>query len=483
MLNRKTILILLTVLLAGRILFLFLFPITDPSEARYSLIIKRMAGTGNFLEPQLLMDGAWVNFEGKPPLFFQSGAVCAKLFGTNPFSVRFPALLAALGILGAVYYALRKMRDERCALHALFFCSVSTVFFLFSGLAMTDMTLNLAVSCAVIAYMLFSSETEKRKKKWYSLGFFASLAVGMLAKGPVAIVMTGLPVFFYVLFNNRWKELKDHAWFTGIALFLLIAAPWFILMARKNPDFLEYFFINENFKRFLFKDYGDRYGAGRETFRGMAVIWFLLSNLPAVFGIVPLVLKKETRSGLISRKLFEDPVTGLSFAGFLSITLFWSLTSRVLITYLLPTIPFFSIWLADRLNASGFPDRGKNGLILKRIFISLTIFTITGFGAAAIGAYHGTSKAPQKLYSMVSRDRANADRKFYFYRDIPFSAAFFLDEKRLRIHADEPAKESLKSSGSDLLFVEESYLRKYRVKTDRKELYRACGWVVFAPKE
>ena len=133
MLNRKTILILLTVLLAGRILFLFLFPVTDPSEARYSLIIKRMAETGNFLEPQLLMEGQWVNFEGKPPLFFQSGAVCAKVFGVNPFSVRFPALLAALGILGAIYFALRKMRDERTALHALLFCSFSSVFFLFSG--------------------------------------------------------------------------------------------------------------------------------------------------------------------------------------------------------------------------------------------------------------------------------------------------------------------------------------------------------------
>ena len=482
MLNRKTILILLTVLLAGRILFLFLFPVTDPSEARYSLIIKRMAETGNFLEPQLLMEGQWVNFEGKPPLFFQSGAVCAKVFGVNPFSVRFPALLAALGILGAIYFALRKMRDERTALHALLFCSFSSVFFLFSGLAMTDMTLNLAVSCAVIAYMLFSFETEKRKKKWYSLGFFASLAVGMLAKGPVAIVMAGLPIFLFVLLNNRWKELKDHAWFTGIALFLLIAAPWFILMTRKNPDFLEYFFINENFKRFLFKDYGDRYGAGRETFRGMAVIWFLISSLPAIFWLIPMLKNKEYRGNLISRRLFADPVTGLSFAGFLCITLFWSLTSRVLITYLLPTIPFFSIWLADRLNANGFPDRGNNGLIQKRIFIALTVITLAGFGAVSIAAYHCTSKAPQKIYSKVLNDTEYKDRKIYFEQDIPFSAAFFLGP-RLRIHSDETIAASLKASGRDLLFMESRHIRKYKIETGRKELYRACGWVVFAPVE
>ena len=483
MIDRKKLLILLLILLAGRIFFLFVFPVTDPSEARYALIIKRMAATGNFLEPQLLMDGKWVNFEGKPPLFFQSGAVCAKVFGTNPFSVRFPALLAALGILAALYFGVKKMRDERTALYALLFCSFSSVFFLFSGLAMTDMTLNFAVSCAVIAYMLFSFETERKKKKWYSLGFFASLAIGMLAKGPVALVMAGFPIFVFVLIGNRWKELKDHAWFTGIAVFLAIAAPWFILMTKKNPDFLEYFFINENFKRFLFKEYGDRYGAGRETFRGMAVIWFLLCNLPAILWLNALLRRKESRKELITRELLKDPVAGLSFAGFLCITLFWSLTSRVLITYLLPTIPLFSIWLAERLNATGYAERGNNGRNLTRIFTLLTIITLIGFGGASIYAYHCTDKAPQKIYSMVMRDQAHGNRKLYFEGDIPFSAAFFVNEERLRLHADEPTRTSIESSREDLLFMEERHIRKYRIKTGRKELYRACGWVVFAPAE
>lgn len=483
MFTRKTILILLSVLLTGRIALLFLFPISDPSEARYALIIKRMAETGNFLEPQILMDGKWINFEGKPPLFFQSGAVCANVFGIDPFSVRLPALLAALGILGALYFALRKIKGEQTALLALLFCSFSTVFFLFAGLAMTDMTLNLSVVCAVVSYMLFAHETERKRKKWYSLCFFASLAVGMLAKGPVAIVMAGIPVFFFVLINNRWKELKDHAWISGILLFLLIAAPWFILMTRKNPDFLEYFFVNENFKRFLFKDYGDRYGAGRETFRGMAVIWFLISNLPALLWLLPMLFRKEDRKNLISRKLFADPVAGLSLAGFLGVTLFWSMTSRVLITYLLPTIPLFSIWLADRMESSGIPERNGNPLRMKLAFTLLLALYLIGFCALSFAAVRFSEKTPQRVYALAEQLPEYRDRGIYFAKDVPFSAAFFMNSDRLRIHPDESLKKSLKASRKDILFLTADHQKKYRIQTGRKELIRTCGWIVYAPAE
>jgi len=486
MFNRKAILSVLLILLFGRIALMFLFPVSDPSEARYALIIKRMADTNNYLEPQLFHEGQWMNFEGKPPLFFQMGGVCSELFGNGSFPARLPSLLSALGILAIVYFSLRKMRDERTALFAVLFCASSVVFFLFSGLAMTDMTLNLAVTGAVFSYMLFSFEPDRGKKKWYSLGFFAALAVGMLAKGPVALVMAGLPVFVFVLWNNRWKELKDHAWVTGTLLFLLIAAPWFILMARKNPDFLEYFFINENFKRFLFKEYGDRYGAGRETFCGMAVIWFLLSALPAFLLVLPPLFRKTERKALVTCSGFSDPVTGLSLLGVLCITGFWSLTSRVLVTYLLPTVPLFSVWLADRMNVSGAFENRKYMNVLKYGFAGFAFFLLIGFGVAAVVGQNASDKMPQALYRRVA-ERMETDpqlkgKPLYFARETPYSAVLFFGEKAIRHHEDEKVPTGVRASRNAVLFIREYHVRKLKTPIGRKELFRDCKWVVYAPE-
>ena len=102
-------------------------------------------------------------------------------------------------------------------------------------------------------------------------------------------------------------------------------------MEANQPGFLRYFIVNENIMRFLVHDYGDKYGAGRETFRGMAVVWALVATLP--WSLVP---------------FFRRRLPSLSFhtLSILCITLFWCLTSRVPFTYLLPVAPLFAAHLA-----------------------------------------------------------------------------------------------------------------------------------------
>ena len=128
----------------------------------------------------------------------------------------------------------------------------------------------------------------------------------------------------------------------GLPVFLLVAAPWFILMQREHQDFLRYFFLNENLLRFLVRDYGDRYGAGRETFRGMAAVWTFVVALP--WAILPVHDVLKRRWGLFDRRNFF-------FVSMLSITAFWCLTSRVPIAYLLPIVPLFAAWIASSRSA------------------------------------------------------------------------------------------------------------------------------------
>jgi 4-amino-4-deoxy-L-arabinose transferase-like glycosyltransferase len=82
-----------------------------------------------------------------------------------------------------------------------------------------------------------------------AFGFFLGLAV--LAKGPAAIILSGGAVFFWAYFTRRWRDAFRLLHPAAIASFCATALPWYILCARRNPDFLRVFIIEHNFKRYL----------------------------------------------------------------------------------------------------------------------------------------------------------------------------------------------------------------------------------------
>ena len=425
--SRRAFLLILGALCVLRLVLNAIVPLMDPSEARYALICRIMSESGNFLEPKLVHEGVLMNFEGKPPLCFQAGAVACRIFGVNLFAVRLPSFLFAAALLAVMYCTLRRIRGEAVAqLAVLLTLSCAVFFFLYAGQCMTDMALAFCVCSAVFAYMLFDRESVRRNKKLASIGFFAALGLGMIVKGPVALVMAGLPILFFVLLGNRWRDLRNHAWILGFAVFFLIAAPWYVLMQRANPDFLEYFFVNENFKRFLFKEYGDRFGEGREFFRGMAVVWFLFSNLPVVLLVLFPASSRDGRRKLADACRKKSLADDLPMLGFVAITLFWCLTSRVLIYYVLPTVPFFAAWLADRMTGWGYADRAG---FRKTLRIALPVVWCIGgmvFASLRVVGESWSDRMPGEFYKKAAA--LVPDGQFYFYREVPYSAYFYLGD-------------------------------------------------------
>jgi len=132
-------------------------------------------------------------------------------------------------------------------------------------------------------------------------------------------------------------------------VFLIIAVPWFVLAEQRNPGAVWYFFYNENFMRFVSHDYGDKYGAGREAFRGVSVLWALVATLP--WSLVPVWRGLKRLKGLRGSAVGLSPnsltfVRQFDILAILSIVGFWCLTSRVLLYYLFPVIPLFAAALA-----------------------------------------------------------------------------------------------------------------------------------------
>lgn len=317
-----------------RLALMAVVPVFEPSEARYAAISANMARSGDFVVPHFTHNLEYQSFDGKPPLVFQAGGLFCNVFGVCEFAVRlFPFLSAALLLL-ILYRCVSRFADAETGRLAVLVCASCTAFYAAAGIAMTDITLTCCVTGALLLYRCFIDGFAWR----HAAGVAALLGAGMIVKGPVALALFGLPVLLDAVVNRRWKGVFNWKWVATAPIFFLVAVPWFVLVEQRNPGAVWYFFYNENFLRFVSHDYGDKYGAGREAFRGVSVLWGLVATLP--WALVPLAaaLRRSFRVGWRS-----FPVLSL-----LAIVGFWCLTSRVLIYYLFPVIPLFAAALAEQ---------------------------------------------------------------------------------------------------------------------------------------
>ena len=375
--------VVLALILAVRVGLCVFTPVFDTSEARYAAMAANMARTGDFQVPRFTYKGVYQSFDGKPPLLFQAGGVCCRALGVSEFAVRLPVLAASAVLLLLLWSAVRVLADGdgRAALLSLGVAVSSTAYYAQMGFCMTD---GLLVMCVAGAVLCHAALVKTGERNW-SLGVAALLGVGMVVKGPVALVEFGLPVFLDTAVNRRGAVLRRYRWVWGAAVFLLVAAPWFVLRAKDDPGFLYYFFVNENLLRFLVHDYGDKYGAGRETFRGMAAVWLLVVTLPWS----PLVLWRLWRArgnGWSVRNRAPTAVLGWGVAG---ITAFWCLTSRVPVAYLIPVVPLFAGWsvLTAGADERRFAERAFPALgVATTLVLSVTLLVTMFFSDKMLGA-------------------------------------------------------------------------------------------------
>ena len=339
----------LAALAALRLALMATVPVFEPSEARYAAISANMARSGDFVIPRFTHNLEYQSFDGKPPLVFQAGGLFCQAFGVCEFAVRlFPFLSAAL-LLVILYAVVKRFADAATGRLAVVICASCTAFYAAAGISMTDMTLTCCVAGALLLYRCFLEGRSLAS----AAGVAALLGAGMITKGPVSLVMFGLPVLADAIVNRRWTGVFNVRWLVVAPVFLLVAVPWFVLVEQRNPGAVWYFFYNENFLRFVSHDYGDKYGAGREAFRGVSVLWALVATLP--WALLAPVRRIDWRR-------FE-------VLALLAIVGFWCLTSRVLIYYLFPVVPLFAAALAltgnrERLVRFALPCCGLSAVVL-----------------------------------------------------------------------------------------------------------------------
>jgi hypothetical protein len=321
--SAKDILVLLV--LFGVLFFLFLgrFPLTDPDEGRYAEIPREMIELRDFITPHL----NYVKYFEKPPLYYWLTASSFKILGQNEFAARFPSALC--GLLGVLftYFVGRKVFDRRAALLSALVLGSSGGYLALGRVTIIDMALTLCMTAALGFFLLASRDGEKKKGLYYHL-FYLFAALAVLAKGLIGIVLPGAVIFFYLLFTRRWRIVKEMRLLTGIPLFLLAAAPWFILVSIKNPEFARFFFIHEHFERYLTKVHS-RYQPP----------WFFIPVLIGVMIPWSFFFPTTARTLWRERKGGESDAVLYLFLWATVIFVFFSLSDSKLIPYILPVLP------------------------------------------------------------------------------------------------------------------------------------------------
>ncbi len=335
----------------------------DSTEGRYASVSKIMFESGDLVTPWINRSGVLMPYLGKPPLHFWMTDLSFTAFGLGNWAARLPSFISGVGTVLITFLAAYALFDLAVAAATLLILTSSLLFFFLSGACVLDVTLTFAITCATAGFVLCPGS-----RLW---GFvcFGGLGLGMLAKGPVAIVLFGGIALPWSLL--RWRQLRRLPeqltalpWLYGMALFLLLTLPWYFVQEYQQAGFLRYFFINENLLRYVSAEYGDKYGAGHIEPRGMSWImltwgffpWSLIALAGALWGLRP-------RTATLARDaLRSSPELCFVLAWGFACPTFFTFAKQLTATYLLPALPGLSIALGAILvgqlsSTQGFRER------------------------------------------------------------------------------------------------------------------------------
>jgi len=349
-------LFLLTVLIS--LLFAFMLgnrPLSVPDEGRYVEIPREMVVTGDYLTPRL--NG--VKYFEKPALFYWLEAFSIELFGLKGFALRlWPALFAVLGCL-VVYGSSVRLFGQRTGLIAATVLATSALYYALSRAIILDLPVTVLLSGALLCFLLGTHEPPGLRRRLFMWGLYSFAALAVLTKGLIGILIPGMVIGAWIVLLGEWRVLKTMYLPSGLLLFLLIAAPWHILVNRANPEFFNFYFIHEHFLRYLTKIHS-RYKPA----------WFfipvvLLGLLPWSAFLVQAV-KHNLPPSWRERHEHRDTLFLILWAGL--IFLFFSASSSKLIPYILPVFPPLSIligrYLAEAFERRDFPGIGTGCAVL-----------------------------------------------------------------------------------------------------------------------
>ena len=363
---------------------LFAPPLLDDADATHANAARHMATSGDLVT--LTVNG--IRYLEKAPLPYWLDAVSFRIFGFNTFAAHLPQAIGVLLLALLGYHWSRRAWGERTAFYTGVAILTSAGVFLFTRIYIPEVLLSLFLSTGLYC-LLRTLEPDTTKPNRYAYTVWIVLALAVLTKGLVALVFFfGTAVVYLALTGDyrRWRELKP---FTGLLLFLAIAAPWHILAGLRNTGgmnghgFFWFYFVNEHFLRFLGKRYPKDYNRlPVGLFWSLHLVWLFPWSLFAP--VAAIQWWKPRRNNLIANPFAANTARLLFLFAALVLVFFSLSTNQEYYTFpaYLALLALIAAALAD---AEGHYDTDR--LSRQWVTVAHIVYTVVGAIAAAALVY------------------------------------------------------------------------------------------------
>ncbi len=323
------------------------FGLLGADEPRYAQISREMLDRSDWVTP-VLNGKPWLE---KPPLYYWQAMLSYRVGrallpasgGVTEQTARFPGAIDAALMIAAIYFFLRRFRAGTELDGALITASCAGVIG-FAHAAATDMPLAATFTIALLSWYAWY---ESRQRAALAI-FYLSLALGTLAKGPVAPVLAAAIVVVFAAAKRDPRIILKTLWLPGILLFLVVALPWYVAVQIRNPEFFRFFILEHNLARF-----------STNVYHHPQPVWFflpvfLLAVMPWTVWLIAAVVERVRQMWGEGREAFASPED--SWALFLLMwmfvpVLFFSLSRSKLPGYILPAVPAAALLVTDYLAA------------------------------------------------------------------------------------------------------------------------------------
>ncbi len=253
--NHATLLLTLCLAIAPYFLALGASSLWDSNEAFYAETPRQMIETGDYISPRFNGQPRF----NKPPLSYWVVACSYHLFGVSETAERLPIALAAVVMIVAAFIIGRALYSTSAGLYAAIGLAIAPRFLMFSRRIMIDVWVAMWMALVLMFFILAEQRRERRRR--YLVLMYVAIGLGVLTKGPVALVLPALAFLFYLMASRR---LGDARWMMiplGTVIITLIVLPWYTAVYwRHGFDSIAGFLLRDNLSRYTQPVWGPRRG-------------------------------------------------------------------------------------------------------------------------------------------------------------------------------------------------------------------------------
>jgi len=349
--------------------------LTHPDEGRYSEISREMASTNDWVTPRL--NG--LKYFEKPPLQYWATAVLFKAFGESEFVARLWVGLCGFATVILVHRTALRLWGTRTADYAGITCAGMLWILGMSHIVTLDTGVTFFMTLALCGFLRAQHDgaTRGETRRWMGI-VWAAMAGALLSKGLIGVVLPGAVLFFYSAICRDWRPWARLCWFSGFPIFAALSVPWHVLVARRNPEWADFYFVHEHLERFL----------TTEHHRAGALYYFLPLLVAGLLPWTTLLPQIVRRGWRLDTARFQTNRFLLIWSVFIFV--FFSVSGSKLPSYILPVFPALALLLAQVL-AAAKPGSMRRHAIAIAVFLAAIAVGVLIFGST------GDARTPMEI--------------------------------------------------------------------------------------